>query len=185
MYRRTDTQQRTAEELIGWPTSGIYGVTVNGYFVTTGELLRGCFGNVCRPSSTAYKTVVVGRFSECSKHYCFVSYYQVKAYCESQTRFKGYTIDQLFPDHVFPNSTAEDKRKSEGGEGEKREKGGGEIRGRRGEWQVGGEGEEEEKEEEEEEGEEMRGWDGGERIWGLSKEVWRVEDRVRREEREG
>ena len=49
---------------------------------------------------------------------------QVKAYCESQTRFKGYTIDQLFPDHVFPNSTPEDTRKSEGGEGEKGEKGG-------------------------------------------------------------
>ena len=43
---------------------------------------------------------------------------QVKAYCESQTRFKGFTIDQLFPDHVFPNSTPEDMRKSEGGEGE-------------------------------------------------------------------
>ena len=136
-----------------------------------------------RPSSTAYKTVVVvGHFSECSKHYCFVLYYQVKAYCESQTRFKGYTIDQLFPDHVFPNSTAEDKRKSEGGGWERRgRKEGNKIRGRRGEWQVGGEGEGEE----EEEGEEMRGWDGGERIWGLSKEVWRVEDRVRREKREG
>lgn len=36
----------------------------------------------------------------------------VKAYCESQTRFKGYTIDQLFPDHVFPNSTPEDTRKT-------------------------------------------------------------------------
>ena len=60
---------------------------------------------------------------------------QVKAYCESQTRFKGYTIEQLFPDHVFPNATQEDMRKSEGGREE--EKGG---RGREEGWRERREG---------------------------------------------
>ena len=37
---------------------------------------------------------------------------QVRAYCESQPRYKGRSWMELFPDDAFPNDTPEDKAKS-------------------------------------------------------------------------
>ena len=37
---------------------------------------------------------------------------QVRAYCESQPRYKGRSWMELFPDDAFPNDTPEDKVKS-------------------------------------------------------------------------